>query len=136
MNTKIFGAVSAAVAIALVTSASGVQAFGNACRRVDFRVNNDVADEITVEKFELYSASEGRYLNENFADISVPEGAQNFVVRLGETVENGESDFISRIRVTWTHINNISGDFHRHTTVDYDAGGTCIADRSYTATID
>ena len=136
MNTKIFGAVGAAVAVALVMSASGVEAFGNACRRVDFRVNNDVNDEITVEKFELYSDSEGRYLNENFADISVPQGAENFVVRLDETVEYAENDFISRIRVTWTHINNTNGDFHRHTTVDYDAGGTCVADRSYTATVD
>jgi hypothetical protein len=57
-------------------------------------------------------------------------------VRLGETVECGESDFISQIRVTWTHISNTTGDFHRHTTVDYDAGGTCVADRSYTATVD
>ena len=136
MNTKIVIGVSAAVGIALLMSAGDVQAFGNACRRVDFRVNNDVNDEITVEKFELYSASEGRYLNENFADISVPQGAQNFVVRLGETVEYAEDDFISRIRVTWTHISNTTGDFHRHTTVDYDAQGTCIADRSYTATID
>ena len=136
MNTKIFTAVGAAVAVALVMSASGVEAFGNACRRVDFRVNNNVNDEITVEKFELYSESEGRYLNENFPDISVPQGAQNFLVRLDETVEYGENDFISQIRVTWTHINNDTGDFHRHATVDYNAGGTCVADRSYTATID
>ena len=136
MNTKLFGAVGVAVAAALVMSASGAEAFGNACRRIDFRVTNDFADEITVEKFELYSASEGRYLNENFADTSVPQGAQNFVVRLNETVEYAENDFISQIRVTWTHISNTTGDFHRHTTVDYDAGGTCVADRSYTAVVD
>ena len=136
MNTKFLGAGGVAVAVALLMSASGVEAFGNACRRIDFRVTNDFADEITVEKFELYSASEGRYLNENFADISVPEGAQNFVVRLNETVEYAENDFISQIRVTWTHISNTAGDFHRHTTVDYEAGGTCVADRSYTAVVD
>ena len=136
MNTRLFGAGGVAVAVALLISTSGVEAFGNACRRIDFRVTNDFADEITVEKFELYSASEGRYLNENFPDISVPQGAQNFLVRLDETVEYGENDFISQIRVTWTHINNDTGDFHRHSTVDYNAGGTCVADRSYTATID
>ena len=136
MNKRVFGATGAALALALMASASGVQAFGNACRRVDFRVNNDFADEITVEKFELYSASEGRYLNENFPDISVPQGATNLLVRADETVEYGENDFISHIRVTWSHISNTTGDFHRHTTVDYAAEGTCIADRSYTATVD
>ena len=95
MNTRIFGGVGAAVAVALVMSASGVEAFGNACRRVDFRVNNNVDDEITVEKFELYSDSEGRYLNENFADISVRQGAENFVVRLGETVEHADNDSLA-----------------------------------------
>lgn len=133
MNSKIS---STAVALALMMTVSSAQAFGNACRRVDFYVNNNFPDEITVEKFELYSDSEGRYLNEDFPNISVPQGAQDFLVRAGETVEYGENDFISRIRVTWTHISNTNGAFHRHTTTDYDAGGTCVADRSYTATID
>lgn len=127
---------STAVALALMMTVSGAHAFGNNCRRVDFYVNNNFADEITVEKFELYSASEGRYLNENFANISVPQGAQNFRVRTDENVEYAENDDITNIKVTWTHINNATGAFHRHATIDYSAGGICVADRSYSATID
>ena len=136
MKKTIYGAMSAAVALALIMSVSDAQALGNACRRVDFRVNNNFPDEITVEKFELYSSSEGRYLNENFQNVSVGQGVQNFLVRHDETVENAENDFIAYIKVTWTHINNSTGAFHRHTTVDYAAEGICRADTSYTATVD
>ena len=139
MNRKIMSGAalaSATVALALMMPVSSVQAWGSACRRVDFRVNNEFPDEITVEKFELYSASEGRYLSENFQDIAVPQGARNFLVRQSETVEHAESDLIDRIKVTWTHISNTTGDFHRHTSTDYEAGGICLADRTYTATVD
>ena len=139
MNRKIISGAafaSAAVALALMMPVSSVHAWGNACRRVDFRVDNEFPDEITVEKFELYSASEGRYLNENFQDIVVPQGARNFLVRQNETVEYAENDVINRIKVTWTHWSNTTGEFHRHTSIDYDAGGTCVADRTYTATVD
>jgi len=81
-------------------------------------------------------ASHTRYLNENFQNISVGQGVQNFLVRQDETVENAENDFIAYIKVTWTHINNSTGAFHRHTTVDYAAEGVCGADTSYTATVD
>ena len=133
MNRKIS---SAAVALALVMTVSGAHAFGNNCRRVNFSVDNNFPDEITVEKFELYSSSEGRYLNEDFANISVAQGAQNKVVRTDENVEYAENDNITDIRVTWTHISNTTGAFHRHVTTDYSAGGICVADRWYKAIID
>lgn len=127
---------SAAVALALVMTVSGAHAFGNNCRRVDFSVTNNFPDEIIVEKFELYSSSEGRYLNEDFANISVAQGAQNKVVRTNENVEYAENDNITNIRVTWTHTSNSTGAFHRHATTDYSAGGICVAGKLYNATID
>ena len=134
MNKRIFSA--AFVSLALMMTGSDSHAFGNACRRVNFKVNNNFGDEITVEKFELYSASEGRYLNENFPDAVVFEGAQNFLVRRDETVEYAENDNITSIRVTFTYwTNTIPSQFRRTTRTDYSAGGVCVADRSYTATI-
>jgi hypothetical protein len=132
-KTIMFGV---AVVLASVMPSGDAQAFGSACRRVDFRVNNNFGDEITVEKFELHSADEGRYLSENFSDRVVGEGVQNYLVRENETVEHGEGDLINYIKITFTHWNDDTGAFHRHTTVDYDAGGTCRADITFTATVD
>ena len=125
---------SAAVALALMMTGSGAHAIGNACKDVEFRVNNNFWDTITVEKFELYSIGEGRYLNENFPNVTVLPGAQNVVVRRGETVEKGEGDTIRDIKVTWTHLT--SAGTHRHTTTDFISNGICTDGRLYTATID
>ena len=134
MNRRIS---SAAVALALLVTVSGAHAFGNNCRRVDFSVDNNFGDEITVEKFELYSASEGRYLNEDFANVVVFEGAQNFRVRTDENVESAENDDITSIKVTFTHWTNANPTvFHKHTRTDYSAGGICVAGKLYNATID
>ncbi len=130
---KMFGV---AMALAVMLPVSGVHAFGNACRRVDLYVTNDFADEITVENMEFYSREEGRYVSDNFRDVSVPQGAQSFLVRENETLEHLEGDEVTQIKVTWTHINNVTGAFHRHTTIDYGGGGYCFADRTYTATVD
>jgi hypothetical protein len=62
-------------------------------------VDNNFGQDIRVRRFELWSESEGRWLNEDFRDIDVPRGAQNFVVEPNEDVEYGENDRITQIRV-------------------------------------
>lgn len=132
---------TAAVALALMMAVSGAHAFGNACKRVNFSVDNNFGDEIIVEKFELYSVGQGRYLNEDFPDVTVRAGAQDFAVRRGETVEYGEGDRIRDIKVTFRHfVDNDEdgpGEWHyNHTWTDSDISDPiCVADRWYKATI-
>ena len=148
MNRKIS---SAAVALALVMTISGAHAFGNACKRVNFSVDNnftfyDPATKsnrtvpITVERFELWSQSEGRWLNENFADVVVPAGAKDYAVRRGETVEYAENDKITQIRVSFKYFADTSlnapATWHEATRTDTSiADQVCVADRWYKATI-
>jgi hypothetical protein len=132
--------VAAVAFLGLTTAGSGAHAIGNACRNVTFTVNNNFTQSITVERFELFSASEGRWLNENFADVVVPAGAQGFVVRTGETVENAENDRVDQIRVS----------FRRFVDTDPDGPGgwiagaridssitnpVCVANKRYNATV-
>jgi hypothetical protein len=97
MYTKTF----AAALIALLLTGNNAHAlFGDdACRNVILSVDNNFGQDIRVRRFELWSESEGRWLNEDFRDIDVPRGAQNFVVEPNEDVEYGENDRITQIRV-------------------------------------
>jgi hypothetical protein len=132
--------VAAVAMLGLVAIGGNAHAFGNACRNVTFTVNNNFTQPITVERFELWSASEGRWLNENFADAVVPAGAQGFVVREGETVEYAENDSITQIRVSFRRFvdNDPDGpggwiDLQR---IDRDiANPKCVANRRYNATV-
>ena len=149
MDGKTFGA--AFVLLALGLTGTGAHAFGNACKRVNFSVDNNftyfdqaqnktVATPITVERFELWSESEGRWLNENFPDVVVPAGAKDFAVRRGETVEYAENDRITQIRVSFRFFGDTSDnappDWHDRTRTDTSiVSPVCVADRWYKATI-
>lgn len=138
MNNRIS---SAAFALALMTTGTGAHAFGNACRNVDFSVDNDFRlggqpREIRVERFELFSQSEGRFLNEGFANTDVPAGAQGFVVRRGETVEHAENDRITQIRVSFSYVDPRNGRRVNETFTDRDiANPICVAGKRYQADI-
>jgi hypothetical protein len=92
MNAKVSSA--AAVFLALMMTGGGAHAVGNACRNVNFSVNNGFTvnnrpHALTVERLQLFSASEGRWLTESIPDVVVPAGAQDFAIRRGEHVEYG-----------------------------------------------
>lgn len=132
MNRMICSA--AFVSLALMMNGSGAHAFGNACRRVNFSVDNNVGQPITVKKFELYSASEGRWLNEDFKNVTVPKAAKDYVVRKGETVEYGENDNITSIRVAFEYVNDKGNTLKRTSQYDHPFG-TCVADRWFKAVV-
>ena len=105
-----------------------------------FTVNNNFPQSITVERFELFSASEGRWLNENFADVVVPAGAQGFVVRTGETVENAENDRVTQIRVSYRRFVDVDpdgpGGWISGTRTDTSiTSPICVANKRYNATV-
>jgi hypothetical protein len=136
----------AAVAfLALMTIGSGAHAFGNACKNVNFSVDNEFEvngqpHSLTVERFELFSASEGRWLNENFADVFVPANARDRAVRWGETVEYAENDRITQIRVHFRYVFDNDPDgpgetFHASFTDTSITDPVCVAGRWYNPTI-
>lgn len=138
MNRKICSA--AFVSLALIMTGSDAHALGNACRRVNFSVDNNHGGEIIVEKFELYSVSQGRWMNEDFTDSFVPTGAQDFPVQRGETMESSQNDIINQIRVSFRHFADNdpdeAGEWHDHTRIDHDISDPiCVSDRWYKATI-
>ncbi|MCM1981431.1 hypothetical protein [Lyngbya confervoides] len=112
----------------------------DACKNVTFRVDNNYGLPITVERFELWSVQEGRWLNENFQDVVVPAGAQAFTVRTGESVEYGEDDDITQIRVHFRVFEDVSNDapaqWYDRSRIDSDiANPTCVANKIYRATV-
>jgi hypothetical protein len=84
-------------------SANTANAFGDACKSVNFSVDNENDYGVVVTRFELWSASEGRWLSNDFKNTSVPGGAKDFVVRRGENIEHGENDKIIKIRVDYQY---------------------------------
>jgi hypothetical protein len=82
----------------LALAANAAHAFGNACKNVNFSVDNNYDRPVTVTKVELWSQSEGRWLSDDFKNVLVPKGARDFVVRKGENVEHAENDRITKIR--------------------------------------
>ena len=89
--------------ITLMLIASSAHAFGNACKNVNFSVDNNNDYGVTVTRFELWSQSEGRWLGDDFKNVGVPGGAKDFVVRRGENVEHAENDRITQIRVHYEY---------------------------------
>lgn len=103
MNAKSFKLIGTSLIAIALTSGNAFALFGDdACRNVVLSVDNNFGQDIRVRRIELFSASEGRWLNEDFRDIDVPRGAQNFVVEPNEDVEYGENDRITQIRVHFT----------------------------------
>lgn len=130
-------ALGAAFVALMIGGSNAYALFGDdACRDVTFRVNNNFGAEIRVLRFELFSESEGRWLNEDFANVVVPGGRQGFVVREGENVEYGENDRITQIRVSFQR-READGDWSDTLTrIDNDiARPVCVAGKSYTADI-
>jgi hypothetical protein len=89
--------------VILALSIGNAYAFGNACKNVNFSVDNENDYPVTVTRFELYSASEGRWLSDDFKNIVIPGGAKDFAVRRGENVEHAENDRITEIRVHYRY---------------------------------
>ena len=83
---------------ALPLVAGSAHAFGNACKNVNFSVDNNYDRGVTITKVELWSQSEGRWLKNDFKNVDVPKGARDFVVYKGENVEYAENDRITKIR--------------------------------------
>jgi hypothetical protein len=133
MHTKVASAaMSSFVLAAILLTANNAHAlFGSdACRNVVLAVDNNFGQDIRVRRFELWSASEGRWLNENFRDIDVRRDAQNFVVEPNEDIEYGENDRITQLRV---HFDAGGREWVRtDTTV---TNPICVAGRRYRATI-
>lgn len=149
MNRKI--ASTALMFLALALNGGAAHAFGNACRNVSFTVDNnftanaddDAAIEqvaITVERVELWSQSEGRWLNEGIPDVTVPAGRQEFLIRAGETVEYAENDSITQMRVHFNYLVDGNSDaaprrVHTSRTDSNIAVPKCTAGKTYHATI-
>jgi len=129
--------------IALTLIAGNVYAFGNACKNVNFSVNNNYDRAVTVTKFELWSESEGRWLNDDFKNVVAPMGAQDFTVRKGETVEHAENDRITKIKVYYEYtVPGPLGEIPprmetvKHTSTDTTISDPiCVAGKWYNATI-
>ena len=127
----------------LLLSIGNAYGFGNACKNVNFSVDNEFSRGVTVTSFELWSESEGHWLNENFQNVSVPFGARDFIVRRGENVEHGENDRITKIRVHFEiQFSGPLGEIPvRIETASYTSTDTrindpvCVAGRWYKATI-
>ena len=88
-------------AVALAAAAPDAHAFGDACKNVNLSVENDYG--VVVTNFEFWSQSEGRWLNEQFSNISVPGGAKDFVVARNQNIEHAENDKITQIRVHYEY---------------------------------
>lgn len=122
--------------ISLLSGSNSVHALlgSDACRRVTFTVDNQLNRQIEVRRFELHSVDEGRWLNENFRDILVPAGANDFVVQVDETVEYAEGDLIDQIRVHYRFLEN--GRWENRESIDNDIRQQkCVADKVYNATV-
>ena len=89
--------------VMLMLIASNAHAFGNACKNVNLSVDNENDYGVLVTRFEFWSASEGRWLGDDFRNITVPGGAKDFVVRRGENLEKMENDRVSQIRVHYEY---------------------------------
>ncbi len=135
----------ALAAIALMPFASNAYAFGNACKNVNLSVDNENDYGVKVTRFEFWSASEGRWLGDDFNNIDVPGSARDFVVRRGENIEHAENDRITQIRVhyEYSYVSR-EGSFEippkvytaKLTSTDTTiTDPVCVADRWYKATI-
>ena len=139
MNAKVSSA--AGVFLALMMTGGGAHAFGNACKNVNFSVNNGFTvnnspHTLTVERLQLYSASEGRWLTESIPNVLVPAGVQDFPIRRGETVEYAENDRITQISVRFHYVfdNDPDGPGQTFTRTFTDRSiddPVCVADRWY-----
>lgn len=87
----------------LMFIANNVHAFGNACKNVNFSVDNENDYGVKVTKFDLWSKSEGRWLKNSFKGVTVPGGAKDFAVRRGENVQYGENDRITKIKAHYEY---------------------------------
>jgi hypothetical protein len=139
MNVKTSKVVFSFLKLMMIGSVA--HAFGNACKRVNFSVDNNYGKEITVTRFELFSESEGRFLNEDFRNVVVPVGAKDFAVRRGETIEHAENDKITEIIVHFDEFVDTDPDGPGHwvSRTRHDKSVTdpiCRADRWYKATIE
>jgi hypothetical protein len=132
-------------AVALAAAAPDAHAFGDACKSVNLSVDNENDYGVVVTNFEFWSQSEGRWLNEQFSNISVPGGAKDFVVARNQNIEHAENDKITQIRVHYEYqwvsresANEIPPKIDTAKLISTDTTITdpvCLAGRWYKATI-
>ena len=131
----------AVAALTAMLAASQAYAFGNACKNVNFSVDNNFNRGVTVTSVELWSQSEGRWLSNGFKDVFVPLGAKDFVVRKGENVEYAENDRITKIKYHYQYDFASAGESKHLETAYFTstdssvADPVCVADRWYKGTI-
>jgi hypothetical protein len=128
-----------------VVFTNNAMALGDACKDVNFSVDNDYDKGVTVTKVELYSESEGRWLSNNIPNIFVPKGAKDFVLYKGENIEYGENDRITQMKVHYQYdvlVDNGNGggnDHYQHiyhcSTDKSIADQICVANRWYKGAI-
>ncbi len=134
----------AVASLTLMLGASQAYAFGNACKNVNFSVDNNFTQGVssggvTVTSVELWSQSEGRWLWNDFKNVFVPAGAKDFVVKNGEDVQYAENDRITAIKYYYKYEVDAGGGktktVHASSTDSSIADPVCVAGRWYKGTI-
>ncbi len=111
----------------------------DACKNVTFAIDNNVTQNgkpiaITVKSIDLWSVEEGRWLSENFKNKQVPASRQGYTVRSGESVEYGEGDRMTQIKVHFKA--KFYGKWHHFVTTDTSVKyPKCVAGKKYNATV-
>ena len=112
--------------------------FGSdACRDVGIhilnsRTRNGVNTAINVQHAEYYSASEGKWLNENLGDLILDFGRQGNWTR---DLEHTENDLVTQWRVYYQFIDNGSWSSQVFQTIDT-PNATCIANMDFNMTVE
>jgi hypothetical protein len=126
---------TAAVAVIALATASNAHAFGNACKNVTFKVTNNFAVGVTVTRVDLWSQSEGRWLQDDFKNSFVKAGGKEVVVREGEDVEHGENDLIGMMKVFYNWTDERGTEQHSYDVTQFIPLKVCHAYTVFTATL-
>lgn len=140
---KFISYVITAASFPLMLTSAGVYAFGNSCKNVNFSVDNNYDKQVTVNRIELWSESEGRWLKDDIKNIEVPVGKKDFVIRKGENVEHAENDRITKMKIHYFYKvkegNGLPADTFtakvKHTSTSPISDPVCVANRWYKGTI-
>jgi hypothetical protein len=138
MNPKT--SIAAAAFLALVLVGSSAHAFGNACKNVNFSVDNHFDAEIEVQQFDFWSRTEGRWLTENFANTKVGPNKQDAIVQENEDIQYAERDDLTEIKVHYKILvdedEDGPGEWISRTWTDRAVTDpTCFANRWYNADV-
>lgn len=109
----------------------------DACRDVGIhilnsRTRNGVNTAINVQHAEYFSASEGKWLNENLGDLMLDFGRQGNWTR---DLEHTENDLVTQWRVYYQFIDNGSWSSQVFQTIDT-PNANCIANMDFNMTVE